>query len=394
MAVLNVGARVLTHPGFRFRSYRRDVRHSLQARLLQIDMSPPQDFERRLEHAWPAARWQDVSVVVAVSGGADSVALLRALARLKRSGAGRLWVAHFNHALRGPESQADEALVCQLAERLGLGCHVGRAPAGVLCQPGADGLEAAARGARYQFLEQTANQVGARYVATAHTADDQVETVLQRVFRGTGIAGLAGMRRARPLGPAVTLIRPLLDFGRSEVREYLAGLGQAWREDASNACTDATRNWLRHELLPSIERQINPSAPAAILRLARLAAEAQAVAERLAGELAERAIEARPGGPLVCHCDQLAAAERTVVREMFVAAWRAAGWPEQAMGFAEWDALAELALQSAAAGASVRDFPGAIRAKKRRSAYARPPLKIEFACRGRQASIGAWTPPV
>ncbi len=228
-------------------------------------MSELLDFETRLERSWPAQRWQDVSVVVAVSGGADSVGLLCGLARLKSAG-GRLSAAHFNHALRGEESDADERFVTALAGRLGLACQVGHWGPGEPEKRSSDGLEAAARGARYHFLQSAAEAAGARYVATAHTADDQVETIVQRIFRGTGLGGLAGMRRARPLGPATTLIRPLLGFRREEIRDYLHSAGQSWREDSSNARTDATRNWLRHELLPSVQRHVSPAAPAALLR--------------------------------------------------------------------------------------------------------------------------------
>ena len=118
--------------------------------------------------------------------------------------------------------------------------------------------------------------------------------------------------RARPLGPAATLIRPLLELSRQEIRAYLRLIGQDWREDSSNARTDATRNWLRHELLPGLERQFSPGVPAAILRLARLAGQAQALVERLAGELAERAMSSPGSGQLVFRCDALAGQDRAV----------------------------------------------------------------------------------
>jgi len=328
-------------------------------------MSELLEFESRLLRAWPAERWQDVSVVVAVSGGADSVGLLCGLARLKSAGGGRLSLAHFNHALRGAESDADERFVTALADRLGIACQIGRPAPGELLQMNADGLEAAARGARYHFLQSAAAAVGARYVATGHTADDQVETILQRILRGTGLGGLAGMRRARPLGPAVTLLRPLLGVRREEIRVYLRSVGQPWREDSSNARTEATRNWLRHELLPRVEQHVSPAAPAAILRLGQLAAEAQAIIEQLAGGLAERAIVSPGASGFVCQCDLLAGQNRYVVREMFVHAWRERGWPEQSMGFDEWEALAEMALRPESAQALQRDFPGATRAQKK-----------------------------
>ena len=166
-------------------------------------------LETRLAEAWPPEDWQDVTVLVAVSGGADSVALLRAIVALKTAGEGRLVAAHLNHQLRPAEAEADQALVVELCRRLGVACEVGRVRLDLAGPEGRDGLEAAARRARYQFLEATAARLGARFVVTAHTADDQAETILHRILRGTGIGGLSGMARARPLGPA-TLIRPLL----------------------------------------------------------------------------------------------------------------------------------------------------------------------------------------
>ena len=188
-----------------------------------------QALEERVAQDWPPRVWQDVPVMVAVSGGADSVALLRILERL-RPPAARLWVAHFHHGLRGADADADEQFVAALADRLKLGFRAGRVPASQLAA-GSDGLEAAARRARYAFLTTAAEQVGARYLAVAHTADDQAETILHRILRGTGPAGLAGMPRVRMLSPAVSLVRPLLTIRRLELRDYLeaAGTGLARR---------------------------------------------------------------------------------------------------------------------------------------------------------------------
>ena len=129
-------------------------------------------LEQQLAASWPAEQWKDVSVVVAVSGGADSVGLLRALVVLKQPGPGKLSAAHFNHRLRGEESAGDQQFVAQLCRNLGVPCAVGGGTAATLTG-GGDGLEAAARNARYAFLQATAEQIGARYVVTAHTADDQ-----------------------------------------------------------------------------------------------------------------------------------------------------------------------------------------------------------------------------
>jgi tRNA(Ile)-lysidine synthase len=322
-------------------------------------------LERRVAEAWPPAAWCDVPVVVAVSGGADSVALLRILARLRRPEA-QLSVAHFHHGLRGAAADADEQFVARLADSLKLGYRAGGVAdglAGGVVDRG-DGLEAAARQARYAFLTQAAEQLGARYLALAHTADDQAETILHRVLRGTGPAGLAGMPRVRPLSRAVSLVRPLLAIGRQELRDYLYAVGQDWREDATNAQTDATRNWIRHEMLPAVAERVNPGVVDALVRLGRLAGEMQSLLDPLAEQLLERGTARSPGGGFACQLDDLAGQPRYLVREALKLAWRREGWPEQAMGLAEWEALAELAQGAGPPGGQQRDFPGGIRASR------------------------------
>ena len=188
----------------------------------------------------------------------------------------------------------------------------------------------------------------ARYVVTAHTADDQAETVLHRIIRGTGIAGLVGMRRARPLGAAVTLFRPLLEIRRAEIRDYLAAIGQPFREDATNADLNFMRNRIRCDLLPRLASEYNSDVAAALLRLAETARDAQQVIEADVERLLDRSVTP-PGKPLervMIHCGQLADENRHLVREMFVTIWREQGWPQQAMGFAEWDSLAALSPRS------------------------------------------------
>src|SRR5262245_32292513 len=212
----------------------------------------PLDLPAQLAAGWPPEAWRDVTILVAVSGGADSVALLHALAQLRTAGEGRLIVAHFNHRLRGAESDGDQAFVEELAARLGLAVVIGRRDGGTDERPDAADEESL-RESRYAFLRLESGVHGARYVATAHTADDQVETVLLNILRGTGLAGLAGIPRVRPLAEATTLIRPLLGVSRGEILGYLASLDQPFREDASNRNLEYTRNRVRHELLPLLE---------------------------------------------------------------------------------------------------------------------------------------------
>jgi len=322
-------------------------------------------FEAALAEAWPRADWQDVTVLLAVSGGADSVALLRAMCALGGSGSGRIVAAHLNHGLRGEQSDADEAFVVDLCRRLGVHCEVGRGQVAQLADQQGDGLEAAARQARYRFLAERAGRIGARFVATAHTADDQAETILHHILRGTGLRGLSAMRRVRRLGPAV-LIRPLLEFRRSELRTYLEELGQPFRRDPSNADLRLTRNRIRHNLLPHLAANFNPRVVEALLRLGRLAGEAQGVLAGLADGLGERFTRLRPDGSVRIDAAGLADQPAYLVREMLAGLWASQGWPMQAMGRAKWETLAQMLTACADAGdplPAARTFPGAVEAR-------------------------------
>ncbi len=312
-------------------------------------MISSKDFEQRVAAAWPPAAWQEVTVLIAVSGGADSVALLRALARLKSGGAGRLLVAHFNHALRREEAVADEQFVVELCRQLGLECHVGHAPSGLLPMRG-DGLEAAAREARYQFLQAAAEAAGARYAVTAHTADDQAETILHRVIRGTGVAGLEGIPRARSLGPAVCLLRPMLEIRRAQIEAYLAALGQPYRTDSTNQALELTRNRVRHQLLPLLAEQFNPAIVESLVRLGKLAADAQDAILDQSEELLDAALVSQGETSIVLDCERMAGMRRHLVREVLVLAWQRQAWPLQAMGFNQWDELAGLVQGGAMSG--------------------------------------------
>jgi tRNA(Ile)-lysidine synthase len=202
------------------------------------------------------------------------------------------------------------------------------------------------------FLTRTAELLGARFVAVAHTADDQVETVLHRILRGTGLAGLCGMPASRPLSPSVTLVRPLLAVTRREVLHYLAAIGQDFRIDRTNADTRWTRNRLRHELLPVLREQYNSAVDDSLLRLAVQAAETQQVIAGVVDQIVRESVVVEgstqpPGGDKALRmridCCRLPVAPPYLIREVCRVAWRDAGWPMQAMGFDEWQAIAELA---------------------------------------------------
>lgn len=203
---------------------------------------------------------------VAVSGGADSVALLCLLEDLRSELGITLCVLHLNHQLRGSESDADEAFVRSLAEKGTLQCYVGRWDVAAEAKRHGWNLEDAGRRLRYEFFNGIAREVSATRIATAHTADDQAETVLARIIRGTGLTGLSSIQPR--MGQVV---RPLLDVRREALREYLCARGQKWREDASNRDLQQSRARLRHQLLPQLERDFSPVIVERLCSLSRLA---------------------------------------------------------------------------------------------------------------------------
>ena len=219
-----------------------------------------------------------VSLVLAVSGGPDSTALLHAAAALAPARDWQLVVAHLDHELR-PESGDDARFVTDAADALGLPWRLRRTDVAAQAKQEGSGVEEAGRLARYAFLDEVADSLGPEsLVVTAHTADDQAETVLLNLARGSGQHGLRGMpgRRGR-------VVRPLLHVRRSALRGVLDAAGIGYRLDPTNADTDRSRAWVRAELLPALER-LNPAAVDAVLRFAELAADDDAMLDALAAE--------------------------------------------------------------------------------------------------------------
>jgi tRNA(Ile)-lysidine synthase len=231
------------------------------------------------DHLLPAAG----RVVVAVSGGADSLCLLGVLHAL--CGPGRVWpeialiVAHLDHGLRGAAGQADAAWVAAHSAALGLPCRLGTADVSARARGTGRGIEAAARQARYAFLREIARTEDAARICAGHTRDDQAETLVMRWLRGSGLSGLVGMR---PLAGDVA--RPLLDLTHQQTTAYCAARGWEPRVDPTNADRRYRRNRIRHDLLPLLE-QYNPNLTATLTRNARLLADDE-------DYLAARALEA------------------------------------------------------------------------------------------------------
>ena len=207
-------------------------------------------------------------ILVAVSGGVDSMVLLHALNALAKKNHWRLTVAHLNHQLRGRSSDADERLVARAAKSLGLPLETTRVDVKQLARTGSLSLEMAARKARHEFLAQTAARLKISQIALAHHADDQVELFFLRLFRGAGSEGLAGMKwsGASPADRNIQLVRPLLEVTKESLHAYAAAQNIPFREDASNASLDIQRNRIRHELLPLLIRNYQPALRHTILR--------------------------------------------------------------------------------------------------------------------------------
>ncbi|MFQ6122429.1 MAG: tRNA lysidine(34) synthetase TilS [Dehalococcoidales bacterium] len=214
-------------------------------------------------------------LVVAVSGGPDSVCLLHILAKLQPELGIRLYVAHLNHQLRGTESEADARYVADLARQLAIPATIEQRDVKAYQAQQRLSLEEAAREVRYTFLAQVDDSIGADRSAVGHTVDDHIETVLMHLIRGTGTRGLRGLQPSsqwQSLGNSLTIIRPLLQVSRQETDSYCRQHRLIPRVDASNLSLSPLRNRIRQQLLPLLQ-SYNPQVAEALLRTARIAAD-------------------------------------------------------------------------------------------------------------------------
>lgn len=287
--------------------------------------------------------------VLAVSGGPDSVALAHLMARwFARKKLGPLILAHLNHQLRGAESDADEAFVADLARAIGererIEVHFvsRREDVAALARAGRQNLEQTARRARYDWLAQVAQEAQVGWIATGHTADDQAETVLHHILRGTGLAGLRGIAPRRRLPGGIVLLRPLLHVSREELLGFLGDIDQTFRQDSSNRDMRFTRNRIRHELLPELEASFNPAVKRV---LCRLGDQAQGVHHEVlarARRLLQRAELPRAGAMIVLSRDALKNVSRYQTQEVFRLLWKRERWATGTMTYDDWSRLAGL----------------------------------------------------
>ena len=299
-------------------------------------------FESQLREQWEGTGFSGARALVAVSGGADSVALLRALLEIVGDRT-LISVAHFNHGWRGEESDADERFVQELCETQKVQCRVGSVREDTV-RP-SNRSEEAARERRYTFLQQTAYAVGARSIVTAHTQSDRVETVLHHLFRGTGIAGLRGFEKTRPIGAELILVRPLRGLTRNDVIRYLEAIGQTYHEDSSNSDQRYKRNFLRHELLPIIRERYGGSLDSNIARLADITCELDELLGQLAKEYwnqVEQLSSASDESSIRFPDSSKLSVAWPVLQKALVERWKELHWPTGKMNAEHWNTIRHL----------------------------------------------------
>lgn len=296
-------------------------------------------------------------VIVSVSGGPDSTALLHVLHRLAPDLGLALHVFHMDHALRGAESAEDATYVQSMAERLGLPCTVVRLAPGELKQAGAS-LEAQAREARHRALGALVERTGARRVALGHNLGDQSETVVLRLLRGAGTQGLAGMRPVKTLGN-MTLIRPLLTIPRCDIAHYCNKHELFPRLDSSNLRGDYTRNRIRLQLLPHLEAEYNRAIASNLADLAEIAAAENDLLDELARKAFARCLI--PGEGVALNGSVLLNEPLAIARRVVRLAAEAAQAPGETLGLSAVTQVLEGL--SRPEGSRELDLPGGLRVR-------------------------------
>ncbi|MEZ6039058.1 MAG: tRNA lysidine(34) synthetase TilS [Planctomycetaceae bacterium] len=313
------------------------------------------------------------TVLLAVSGGKDSVVLSHAASRrthepeevvtsrspeeLQGVAHWNFLVAHVDHGLRGTHSQKDRIFVESLAEQLGLPFFCKKAADGSIVDQNQGSLEESARQVRYQLLLEMAAEQGAEFVVTAHHRDDQAETVLHNLVRGSGLRGLSGMSVARPLGEHCQLLRPLLSVSRQQIDHYAAAHQLTWCDDHTNADRSFTRNRLRHDVLPYLQTHSNRDIANSLETIARQAREAISIIDEVAGNLLDQCQLERT--PVSCRLSRatLQSASEPLIRHMLTLLWIRQCWPRQKMTSRHWSHLSESIVNDTT---SRRTLPGSI----------------------------------
>lgn len=335
-----------------------------------LDKKLRQELKKQIAHA-PGCR-----ILLGISGGADSVAMLRCLHAAQNELQTKLVVAHYNHQTRGKESLLDAQWVEQLSQELNIECIIGTAEQQATpISPAQSHCEESLREQRFQFLTETARQEKATIICLAHHADDQAETMLHHIIRGTGIEGLKGIPASRPLNcspessdPAnanspvdnLTLIHPMLQITRAEILDYLQSINQEFRTDASNQDLRYTRNRIRHQLLPMLQ-ELNPQATRHLIQLNQQIQETLEYLQLEIEQFSKQCIISRDDDLIRLHASVLQTASPMIVRELFRYLWTRQQWPRKKMTYQHWESLAQFVQNDQ----KKLEFPARIIAQKR-----------------------------
>jgi tRNA(Ile)-lysidine synthase len=302
-------------------------------------------------------------LLIAVSGGRDSMVLLHALHALREAGDDRMLVAaHLNHRLRGEESDRDAALVEAVCRRLDILLDAGCCEPGELEAACIGSLEESARKTRYEYLLAAAARHGLTTIATAHHADDQAETVLFNLLRGTGLRGLCGIpeRRAHSTGH-VQIIRPLLQVPSRQLADYATASAITFAVDQSNLDLRFARNRVRNEIMPLVAQAVNPRAGDSLRRLADQASEVIACLDELADRLLASARTESNRDACRLRVELLRREPEYLVRHLFQRLWIMNQWSRQDMSAWHWHRLARLVTQDQV---NSIDLPSGVRAER------------------------------
>ena len=315
------------------------------------ELLAPERLSAASQALLPVSVWSKHRVLVAVSGGADSVALFRAINGLRNElapGAITPEVVHINHGIRGGSAEGDAGFVRDLAKTFDAKFHLKTIS---WAGDGASELksENALRELRYEAILEVAREIGARYVFTGHHQGDQVETILFRIFRGTGLAGLTGIPAVRVVDETVSLVRPFLEVGRETILAALAAWEQDFCHDESNDGDDYSRNFLRNTILPQARNYFGPHVDQSILRLAQHAGdsielEQARVQEFFNSHHVEFNVESGRRQTRFARKD-FSGIPPMLVRAILIEVWRKNDWPLGAMTSVRWHELSALILQ-------------------------------------------------
>ena len=308
---------------------------------------------------WGMLRRGD-AVLVAVSGGPDSVALLHVLIELSADLGLRLGVAHLNHSLRGRASDSDAAFVSTLAQKLNITCHTFKKDIQKLREKEGGNLEERSRRARYAFFEKTAAANGYRKIAIGHHADDSAELVLMNLLRGSGPGGIAGIAPVR----GRSIVRPLIDVRRRDIIAYLQAGHISFVQDASNRDPGFLRNRIRNKLIPELCRNVNPRLPETLVRTAAIVREEEAWLQKIVAGMLDAATVESDGGQVILSAAYLSGLPVAALRRVLRTALERLKGDLRGITFAHVSGVADLLLKKHAG--RERHLPGRILARRRK----------------------------